>query len=115
MANKLFTFRLPLREPSSPSLLSVSPSPTEQIPQQLTNCMNYLSLVTTHPSERMWNSDFAVPPPPGLRPLFMMCGFYYLGVMGSAFQVPNIRGNTGLETRIPIISMQRTLYNTWLT
>jgi len=71
MANKLFTLRLPLREPSSPSLLSVSPSPTEQIPQQLTNCMNYLSLVTTHPSERMWNSDFA---PLGLTPPFMICG-----------------------------------------
>ena len=114
MANKLFTFRLPLREPSSPSLLSVFPNPTEQI-QQLTNGINYLSLVTTHPSERMWNSDFAVPPPPGLRPPFMMCGFYYLGVMGSVFLVPNIRGNAGLETRIPIISKQRTLYNTWLT
>jgi len=63
MANKLFTVRLPLREPSSPSILSVSPNPTEQIPQQLTNGMNYLSLVTTHPSERMWNSDFA---PPGI-------------------------------------------------
>lgn len=113
MANKLFTVRLPLREPSSPSLLSVSPNPTEQIPQQLTNGMNYLSLVTTHPSERMWNSDFA--PPLGLTPPFMICGFYFLGVMGSVFQVPNIRGNTGLETRIPIISMQRTLYNTWLT
>ena len=62
MANKLFTFRLPLREPSSPSLLSVFPNPTEQI-QQLTNGINYLSLVTTHPSERMWNSNFT---PPGI-------------------------------------------------
>ena len=62
MANKLFTFRLPLREPSSPSLLSVCPSPKEQI-QQLTNGINYLSLVTTHPSERMWNSNFT---PPGI-------------------------------------------------
>ena len=66
MANKLFTFRLPLREPSSPSLLSVFPNPTEQI-QQLTNGINYLSLVTTHPSERMWNRDFAVPPPSGIE------------------------------------------------
>ncbi len=71
MANKLFTFRLPLREPSSPSLLSVFPNPTEQI-QQLTNGINYLSLVTTHPSERMWNSNFA--PPLELTPPFMICG-----------------------------------------
>ena len=64
MANKLFTFRLPLREPSSPSLLSVFPNPTEQI-QQLTNGINYLSLVTTHPSDQ--NVDIVIlPPGPGI-------------------------------------------------